>query len=365
MPTLPTFPLSDLLRDALAFLLAAAITAYVTPLTIQIAHTFRITDTPDGRLKKHKNPTPYLGGLAVATGFVIVFGLLSTNESMDEPGLGILAGGFMMLMLGLYDDLVNLRPSVKFLGQLLAVLALQKAGVHTRLASLNEWGNLAVTVLWVTGITNAFNIIDVMDGLATGTAAIAALFLFLIASLTGGDSSIPFMTIVLAGALAGFLRFNATPARIFLGDTGSLFIGFLMGALSMLVSYSGTNRWAVVTPVVLLAVPIFDTGFVALHRARKGIPFFRGSPDHFPLRLAHSGLGVRRTVVALWRVTAVLGVVALLLVFGPAWLVPWLLGACALSALSAFVLLSRLPTPEAATRAAQTPAAPAAGGDRA
>jgi UDP-GlcNAc:undecaprenyl-phosphate GlcNAc-1-phosphate transferase len=358
-----TFLFDDLLRDALAFLLAAAITAYVTPLTIHVANTFRITDTPDGRLKKHKNPTPYLGGLAVATGFVVVFGLLSTNESMDEPGLGILAGGFMMLMLGLYDDLVNLRPSVKFLGQLLAVLALQKAGVHTRIATLNEWGNLALTMLWVTGITNAFNILDVMDGLATGTAAIAALFLFLIASLTGGDASIAFMAIVLAGSLAGFLRFNATPARIFLGDTGSLFIGFLMGALSMLVSYSGTNRWAVVTPVVLLAVPIFDTAFVALHRARKGIPFFRGSPDHFPLRVAHAGLGVRRTVIAVWRTTGVLGVVSLLLVFGPGALVPWLLGAVALTALTAFVLFSRLPAPEPAARSAGGSRAPS--GDRA
>ena len=360
---MPTFLLIDLLRYALAFVLAAAITAYVTPLTIQIAHAFRITDTPDGRLKKHKNPTPYLGGLAVATGFVIVFGLLSTSESMDEASLGILAGGFMMLMLGLYDDLVNLRPSVKFLGQLLAIVALQKAGVGIRIAALNDWGNLALSVLWVTGITNAFNIIDVMDGLATGTAAIAALFLFLIAALTGGDTSIPFMAIVLAGALAGFLRFNVTPARIFLGDTGSLFIGFLMGALSMLVSYSGQNHWAIVTPVVLLAVPIFDTGFVALHRARKGIPFFRGSPDHFALRLAHSGLGVRRTVLAAWRVTALLGVVALGLVFGPGWLVPWLLGASGLAALTAFVLLSRLPTPEAAPRPAAAPRTPATSGD--
>lgn len=342
---MPSFEPYHVLWYALAFLLAAAITAYVTPLTIHVAHVFRITDTPDGRLKKHSNPTPYLGGLAVAAGFVVSFGLLSTNESMDERALGILAGGFMMLLLGLYDDLVNLRPGVKFVGQLLAVYALQKAGVRIQLADLPDWANLGLTFLWVAGVTNAVNIIDIMDGLATGTSAIAAVFLFLIAALVGGDTSIPFMAIVLAGALAGFLRFNVTPARIFLGDTGSLFIGFLLGALSMLVSYSGHNRWAVVTPVVLLAVPIFDTGFVAIHRARKGIPFFRGSPDHFALRVAHAGLGVRRTVLNCWRASGALGLVSLLLVFGPGRLVPWLLGACAGTGLLAFVLLSRLPAP--------------------
>jgi UDP-GlcNAc:undecaprenyl-phosphate GlcNAc-1-phosphate transferase len=257
----------------------------------------------------------------------------------------------MMLMLGLYDDLVNLRPSVKFLGQVLAVVALQKAGVQIQLARLNDWQNLALTFLWVTGITNAFNIIDIMDGLATGTAAIAALFLFLIAALVGGDTAIPFMAIVLAGALAGFLGFNVTPARIFLGDTGSLFIGFLLGALSMLVSYSGKSPWAVVTPVVLLAVPIFDTVFVAVHRARQGIPFFRGSPDHFALRVAHSGTGVRRTVLHTWRVAGGLGLISLLIVFGPPRLVPWVLGACGIGALVAFVLLSRLPAPAARARA--------------
>jgi len=353
---MPSFEPNHILWYALAFVLAAAITAYVTPLTIHVAHAFKITDTPDGRLKKHKSPTPYLGGLAVAAGFVVSFGLLSTNESMDERALGILAGGFMMLLLGLYDDLVNLKPGVKFLGQLLAVYALQKAGVRIQLAALPEWGNLALTFLWVTGVTNAVNIIDIMDGLATGTSAIAALFLFLIAALVGGDTSIPFMAIVLAGALAGFLRFNATPARIFLGDTGSLFIGFLLGALSMLVSYSSHNRWAVVTPVVLLAVPIFDTCFVAFHRARKGIPFFRGSPDHFALRVAHAGAGVQRTVLNAWRTSGALGLVSLLLVFGPERLVPWLLGACGAAGLAAFVLLSRLAPPGARQPASDGPA---------
>lgn len=336
---------AEVIWYAVAFLLAAAIVAYVTPLTIHIATIFRIHDAPDGRLKKHERATPYLGGLAVATGFVIAFSLLSNSESIGQRALGILAGGFMMLLLGLYDDLINLKPLVKFLGQILAAVVLYKAGVRIELELLDTWGNLVLTVLWVTGITNAFNIIDVMDGLASGVACIAALFLFVIAAAVGDAPDVPFMAIVLAGSLVGFLRFNFNPARIFLGDTGSLFIGFMMGALSMLVSYSAHNPLATLTPLVLLAIPIFDTGFVALHRARQGIPFFRGSPDHFALRLAHAGRSVRGTVLGIYRTAIALGVLSLLMVFGPAELVPWVLGAVAAAAVLALALLSRMPAP--------------------
>jgi UDP-GlcNAc:undecaprenyl-phosphate/decaprenyl-phosphate GlcNAc-1-phosphate transferase len=342
----------DLLWYALAFASALGVVLFVTPLTIQIATTFRIHDTPDGRLKKHTRTTPYLGGLAVASGFVIAFSLFSTKHTLDYRGLGILAGGFMMVLLGLYDDLVNLRPSVKYLGQLLAAVVLYKAGVRVQLVDLHWAANLALTVLWITGITNAFNIIDVMDGLASGVACIAALFLFLISALVGTDPLVPFLAITLAGALVGFLRFNVTPARIFLGDTGSLFIGFLMAAMSMLVSYSGRNHEAVLTPVVLLAVPIFDTVFVAIHRARKGIPFFRGSPDHFALRVSHAGGGVRRTVMGTWGVCTLLGVVSMLMVFGPRALVAWLVGGAAAAALVAFAMLSRMPPPGSSAGAA-------------
>ena len=338
---------TEVIWYAVAFLLAAGIVAFVTPLTIHVATAFRIHDAPDGRLKKHERATPYLGGLAVATGFVVAFSLLSTSDSIGQRALGILAGGFMMLLLGLYDDLIDLLPLVKFLGQMLAAAALYKAGVRTDIAVLGEWGNLVLTMLWITGITNAFNIIDVMDGLASGVACIAALFLFVIASAVGDAPDVPFMAIVLAGSLVGFLRFNFTPARIFLGDTGSLFIGFMMGALSMLVSYSHHNQMAALTPLVLLAVPIFDTGFVALHRARQGIPFFRGSPDHFALRLTNSGLSVRRTVLGVYRISIVLGLLALLMVFGPARLVPWVIAAAVGGGLAAVALLSRLPPPGA------------------
>lgn len=335
---------TDVIWYGLSFATALALVLYLTPLTIRVALNFKIQDTPDGRLKKHTRATPYLGGLAIAAGFIITYSLLSTEDVANYQAMGILASGSMMLLLGLYDDLSNLRPSVKFLGQLLAALVLYKAGVRVEIAALGELANLGVTVLWVTGITNAFNIIDVMDGLASGTAFIAATFLSVI-SLFTGDAVVAFMAIIMAGSMLGFLRYNFAPAHIFLGDTGSLFVGFMMGALSMLVSYSVKNPLAIAAPAVLLAIPIFDTVFVAFHRARKGIPFFRGSPDHFALRAAHSGLGTRQTVLRTYAAGLTLGVLSLVMVLGPRALVPYALGLAVLGVMISFVLLSRLAPP--------------------
>ena len=344
---------SELLTDpvwyALAFLTSLGLVLYVTPLTIRVARTFKIQDTPDGRLKKHTVPTPYLGGLAIAAAFMMAFGLFSaTALYATQQTTGILVGGFMVLLLGLYDDLTNLSPSVKFMGQLLAAVVIYKAGVKVDFIQ-SEWANMTVTVLWVTGIANAFNIIDVMDGLAAGTALIAALFLFMISAAAtyfhGEPRMVPFMAITLAGALLGYLRFNYHPARIFLGDTGSLFIGFILGALSMQASYSNINQLAVVTPVVLLAIPVFDTVFVAIHRARKGIPFFRGSPDHFALRLRNAGASVPEIVRGTYLVATLLGSLSLVLVYGSGEAIPWLLGLLSTAVVAAFLLLSRLPPP--------------------
>ncbi len=343
---------SELLTDpvwyALAFLTSLGLALYVTPLTIRVAKTFKIQDTPDGRLKKHTEPTPYLGGLAIAAAFMMAFGLFSATATTTHQATGILVGGLMVLLLGLYDDLTNLSPSVKFMGQLLAAVVIYKAGVKVDFVG-NEWAKMGITVLWVTGVANAFNIIDVMDGLAAGTALIASLFLFaLSASATyiyGEPRMVPFMAITLAGALLGYLRFNYHPARIFLGDTGSLFIGFMLGSLSMVASYSANNRLAVVTPVVLLAIPLFDTVFVAIHRARKGIPFFRGSPDHFALRLRNAGHSVPAIARKSYGVAVLLGVIAVGLVYAESFAVPWLLGFFSTAVVAAALVFSRMPPP--------------------
>ncbi|RKY19722.1 MAG: hypothetical protein DRQ55_10055 [Planctomycetota bacterium] len=340
---------TDIVWYALAFGTALGLALFVTPLTIRVATTFKIHDAPDGRLKKHTQATPYLGGLAVATSFIIAYGVLSTPQTTDYQAMAMLVGGFMVLLLGLYDDLTNLSPAVKFLGQLLAAFVIYKGGVQVHIGSLPEWGNMALTLLWVTGIANAFNIIDIMDGLAAGTATIAALFLFGISVVTEEQQVVPFMAIALAGSLVGYLRFNFNPARIFLGDTGSLFVGFTVGCLSMIVSYtgqrSGENHLALAAPLVLLSVPIFDTAFVAWHRARKGIPFFRGSPDHFALRLRQRGLSVRQVVLRTYGVAGFLGLLTLGVVFGSTAVALGAVISAGLLWLLAFVGLSRLPAP--------------------
>ena len=337
--------LTDTLWYGLAFATALALVLYVTPLTIRVATTFKITDTPDGRLKKHTEPTPYLGGLAVAAGFTIAYGLISTRETAGSQAMAILVGGFMVLLLGLYDDLLNLKPGVKFLGQLLAAVVVYKGGVMVDISQLPWWANMGLTLLWITGVTNAFNIIDVMDGLASGTAFIACLFLAGIALITDQAAVVPFMAITLAGALLGYLRFNFNPARIFLGDTGSLFVGFMVACLSMLVSYTAEHRLALFAPMILLGIPLFDTAFVAFHRARKGIPFFRGSPDHFALRLKHAGRSVRQVVLRTYAMGVLLGALAVFLVFGPADSIVGLLVATGLLAVGATLRLSSLPAP--------------------
>ncbi len=348
---MPSDTFTDVIWYGLTLSTAVALALYITPLTIRVALNFQIHDTPDGRLKKHTQPTPYLGGLAIAGAFVIAFAVLSTPGTTNYQAMGILTGGFMVMLLGLYDDLTNLSPSVKFLGQLLAAVVIYKGGVRVDIASLPDWANLALTLLWVTGVANAINIIDIMDGLAAGTALIATAFLFAISLASGGSQVVPFMAIALAGALVGYLRFNFEPAKIFMGDTGSLFVGFLLGSLSMVVSYSQESPLAIAAPVVLLSVPLFDTVFVAWHRARKGIPFFRGSPDHFALRLRHHGWSVRRIVLTTYGVATALGGLTLVVVFGPPSWVPGVLGLAGLGWLVAFVVLSRLQPPGPATKA--------------
>ena len=340
---------------AISFLTAFASVLAVTPLTIRIAQKFGIEDKPDGKLKKHTKVTPYLGGLAVVAGFVITFSLLSTTDVIDHRALAVLSGGMMMLFLGLFDDLAAFSPKVKFLGQTVAAAALCKAGIGFDFPILGEWGNIALTILWVTGVTNAFNIIDIMDGLAAGTACVAALFLFVI-SFALGDAVVPFMAIVLAGSLAGFLRFNFRPARIFLGDAGSLFIGYMMAVLPLLVTFD-QNAYSFVTPILICAVPIFDIAFVSFHRTLKGIPIYNGSPDHFVLRLKHRGVSIPATVVGTYHAGAIMGALAVTLVLGPAELAPWVVSAAVGIAMTAATLFSTLPAPGTAAPApAQSPA---------
>src|SRR5207253_2966476 len=282
-----------MIRYGAAFILSFVFALYWTPLMRKAALQLGIVDKPDGRLKQHRDPTPYLGGVAVFMAFLLTVGVLT---DFGQETLGLLLSGSIALMVGLLDDFGAMSASHKLLGQTLAALVLVKSGTYIKLEFLPMWIAIPLTVLWILAVTNALNIIDILDGLAAGVAVIAAASIA-IANFMAGRSAVAFLCIVLAGSILGFLRHNFHPAKIYLGDAGSLFIGFMLAALSMNAGYTRANLLAVASPVLILGIPLFDLMLVMWIRWRKGIPLMKGSPDHFALRLRRLKLSVRETAV--------------------------------------------------------------------
>lgn len=293
--------------------LAYAVARVFTPRLREAAIRFGIVDAPDGKLKTHREPVAYLGGLAVALGVLVS---LAVTYSFDQTLLAVLLAASIVLVLGLVDDLGSLGPWAKLAGQLLAALVLVKAGVKIQVVFLPDWAEIPITLLWMVAATNAFNLIDIMDGLSSGVGAVAALFFAGIA-LFGGLDTTAFLGMALAGALLGFRHYNVEPAKIYLGDTGSLFVGFLLGALGMINSYDAVHRLGVIVPALVLGVPLFDMLFVMYIRWRRGMPVMLGSPDHVALRLRKWRLSTRHTVRANVLVSALFGGVGVSIMLTP------------------------------------------------
>lgn len=302
----------------LAFLSAAVLSLLLTPLARRWAWAIGFLDRPSTALKTQRQPVAYLGGLAVAAAFGL--SLLWVKFTLDpaqgfeawplglERGRGIYAiglGGLIALGLGLLDDKHALSPQAKFLGQLAGALLLVAFGLRVRFVH-EPWVSAALTVFWVLTVTNALNFVDIMDGLAAsvGLAASAAFCAFALHSERLNDA---LAAAALAGACAGFLPQNWRPAKIYLGDAGSHFLGFSLAAISLNLSYSHQNELAVFSPLVILALPLFDLALMVVIRSRKGIPPWKGSPDHVPLRLRHLGLSVPSVVLLLSGLTLALG----------------------------------------------------------
>ena len=293
-----------LLTSFLAFLLSL----YGTPLAARAALKFGIVDAPDGSLKRHREPVPYLGGLAIYLSFLLSLALVF---QFDRRILGILLAGSIVLILGLIDDLGVLSPKEKLFGQMVACFVLIKSGIVIEIAALPGPVNLILTYLWVIGVINAINIIDIMDGLSSGVALIAAFFLGVVAQWNG-EPMFAMLAAALIGSLLGFLRYNFHPAQIYLGDTGSMFVGLLLAALSITGRYASPNRIAWFAPVLILGIPLFDLFFVSVVRWWKGRSILRGSPDHFALRLSSIGWSPRRVVLLACLAGFGLGAVALI-----------------------------------------------------
>ena len=323
----------------LSFGLALAISLYATPLMRAAALRFGIVDRPDGRLKKQAQPVPYLGGLAIYLSFLLALTATRRFDSLEV--LGMLLSGAIVVILGLVDDLGVLTPGIKLAGQVVAVLALINASVYIKLGFLPPWLAILLSFFWLLGTTNAFNLIDIMDGLAAGVAAAAAAVLFLIAAVNGRPTYAVLLA-ALCGALCGFLRYNIEPARIYMGDTGSMFVGMMLGALAMNNSYTRRNLIASVAPIVVLGVPIFDTLFVMYVRHRRGLPVFLGSPDHFALRLRKWRLSTRQTALVSWAATVLLGGLAVAMMLSTAAVAVAILAGIAMAALGMGLFLRRI-----------------------
>jgi UDP-GlcNAc:undecaprenyl-phosphate GlcNAc-1-phosphate transferase len=296
-----------------AFMLSLGLSLYITPIVRKGALLYDIVDRPDGKLKNQTDPVAYLGGIAV---YLAVLLTLALTFDLSREILGILLSGTIIVILGIIDDFKVLPPKIKFIGQAIAAFVLIKSGIYIKLVFLPLWINIILSFLWLMVITNAFNIIDVMDGLATGIGCLVSIILFIVA-IMNQHVLIAILTIALAGALLGFLRYNFEPAKIYLGDTGSLFIGLLLGALSMIGSYTQNNTIACLSPVIILGIPIFDTVFVTYIRWRRGIPIIYGSPDHFALRLRKWRFSTVQTVILSYAASLFLGLLAIVMLLLP------------------------------------------------
>lgn len=293
--------------DAILFLGVFVLSGALVALTVGICRQRRWVAQP--RSDRWHRGTPCLfGGVPI---WLTCLGVASVVLPFaDRTVWKLLAASSFIFLLGLADDILHLRPRTKLAGQLLAACFAVGSGIVYPLQQ-NAMVNFAVSALWIVGITNAFNLLDNMDGLTAGMALISAVYL---AIFCGGNGSRDYnlLAVVVAGTAAGFLLFNSNPARIFMGDCGSLFFGFLLGALSLLdVTHVSGLPALVLAPVVVLAIPVFDTLFVSVTRRLRGQAVSQGGTDHSSHRLVQLGLNERSAVLLLYALSIASGAVGL------------------------------------------------------
>jgi len=267
------------------FALSFGLAFYITPIVRKGALRFGVLDHPDGKLKTHKAPIPYLGGIAIYVSFIVS---LSLVFQFSSELLALLLGATMMTMLGLFDDLKMLSPGIKLAGQCLAIWVLLRSHIAIHLTLLPVWLSVPLTIFWLLAITNSINLIDVSDGLAVGCSAIAALTLFILALLQHHFAQAT-VALILSSTLIAFLHYNKPPAKIYLGDSGSLFLGFILATMTLLERYTSHSPVGALAPLFVLSVPILELWLLVIARLYKGLSPLHGSPDHFSIRLKKRG----------------------------------------------------------------------------
>ena len=312
---------------------AAAVVASltVTPVVVHAAAAWNLFDVPSDSRRVHTRPIPRLGGVAVFAAMVLglmtaaVSGLIPTTFWVANRSFfnGLLVGGGIMLLVGMWDDVRGLKPSTKILAQCVAAAAVFFFGFRIEALSMGssvdyELGVFAfpLTVLWVVGVTNAFNLIDGLDGLATGIALVALGTTLAVAGVLG-NTAVVLVCLALIGALLGFLRYNFNPARIFLGDSGSLFVGFMLAVLSVHGSLKSATAVLVLVPLFALALPLLDTLLAIGRRWLRIMPLHGADARHIHHQLLALGLTHRRAVLVLYLASVALAIVGVALAFSP------------------------------------------------
>jgi UDP-GlcNAc:undecaprenyl-phosphate GlcNAc-1-phosphate transferase len=323
---------------AAAFIIAAAVSGLATPLIVSLALKLRIVDNDGHDRRMHASPKPRVGGIAVFFGFAFALftvlgialasplGLLPAADQFEAiHGLvGLLFGSLLILGVGIWDDVMQMRPRNKLIAQVVVALISMLYGFvipgitnpfdrnpGTNWIDFPLWVGVPLTLIWYVGMMNAINFLDGLDGLLAGVAAISSVFLFVI-SVLHGNPVVALVVVALAGAALGFLPYNFNPARIILGDAGSLFIGYVFATVSIIGASKTAIAISVVVPLLVLALPVLDTAAAIVRRATSGKHIAEADRGHFHHQLIFRfGLNVRQAVLLLYAVCFVLGAVAL------------------------------------------------------
>ncbi|MDY0404736.1 MraY family glycosyltransferase [Virgibacillus sp. 179-BFC.A HS] len=310
-----------MVRIALLAFLTLLTSLIITPMLIHIIKKWNITDKPNLR-KIHTNPIPTLGGLAIFASFLIGLLILQPENAYH---MAIVAGAFIIIIVGVIDDLFELSPKTKLAGQLVAALlvvfwgGLQVSFINLPFGGTLEFGLFSsiITILWIVGITNAINLIDGLDGLAAGVSAIALLTIAGMA-LMMQNVYVFTMALILFFSTAGFLRYNFHPAKIFMGDTGALFLGYMISVLSLL-GFKNVTIISFVIPIFILGVPIADTVIAMIRRKVNKKPISSPDSSHLHHRLVKMGFTHRQTVLFIYGLSIMFSLAAILFSMTTTW----------------------------------------------
>lgn len=307
----------------LAFVIAAGVALLITPFVIILAAKTGAMDAPDPR-KVHKRPVPRIGGIGIYAAFMV--SILSMMAMVDLESevvfelAGLLVSGTLIVLVGIIDDYKNLPAKVKLLGQIIAASVLVFA-FDVRIDFVTdpfgdylylEYLAIPATLFWIVGLTNTVNLIDGLDGLAAGVSMIASITIFLVA-LQQDIILVAVLTAALAGAALGFLYYNFNPAQIFMGDSGSMFLGFMLAGISVIGAVKCAATIALIVPILALGLPILDTTFAIIRRYRGGVPIFKPDKGHLHHRLLGLGFSQRQAVLLMYVISAMLGLSAVIL----------------------------------------------------